>query len=202
MVFGDWFKFPTFNEDPPKKEEPKAQEEALAPTEDPSDSVAATAATIEAPPVEEPPVETPVVDTDNVVENLEEQKEELLAHDPQPPTPTEAVKEEEEKEETIAKIEETAVVEAKEVAVPPVEQIKEGAQLEGTCRWYNTRRGFGFIVTGEHDKQRDEGFFVHQSAILKEGFRKLTPGEKVTFTTELDGQGRWRAIDVKPEPED
>jgi CspA family cold shock protein len=47
---------------------------------------------------------------------------------------------------------------------------------EGTVKWFNDSKGFGFI---EQDGGTD--VFVHHSAIKAEGFRTLTEGARVQF---------------------
>ncbi len=47
---------------------------------------------------------------------------------------------------------------------------------EGTVKWFNDSKGFGFI---EQDGGSD--VFVHQSAIKSDGFRTLQEGSRVQF---------------------
>jgi CspA family cold shock protein len=47
---------------------------------------------------------------------------------------------------------------------------------KGTVKWFNDTRGYGFIARPEGDD-----LFVHFSAIITDGFRTLTEGEKVEF---------------------
>jgi CspA family cold shock protein len=46
----------------------------------------------------------------------------------------------------------------------------------GTVKWFNEKKGFGFIT-------EDGGVdvFVHYSAIKQDGFKTLAEGDKVTF---------------------
>ncbi|MCI5130810.1 MAG: cold-shock protein [Candidatus Electrothrix sp. EH2] len=53
---------------------------------------------------------------------------------------------------------------------------------EGTVKWFNDAKGFGFI---EQDGGPD--VFVHHSAIKSEGFRSLQEGARVSFDV-VDGQ--------------
>jgi len=47
---------------------------------------------------------------------------------------------------------------------------------EGTVKWFNDSKGFGFI---EQDNGKD--VFVHHSAIKAEGFKTLAEGARVQF---------------------
>ncbi|HET7657589.1 MAG TPA: cold-shock protein [Bacillales bacterium] len=49
-------------------------------------------------------------------------------------------------------------------------------QTEGTVKWFNAEKGFGFIeVEGGND------VFVHFSAISGDGFKTLEEGQQVSF---------------------
>ena len=64
----------------------------------------------------------------------------------------------------------------------------------GTVKWFNETKGFGFI-------SNDDGsgdVFVHFSAIQGNGFRTLAEGQKVSFETEKDPKdsNKLRAVNV------
>jgi cold shock protein len=46
----------------------------------------------------------------------------------------------------------------------------------GTVKWFNNAKGFGFI-----SREGAPDVFVHHTAIMAEGFRTLSEGEKVQF---------------------
>jgi CspA family cold shock protein len=48
--------------------------------------------------------------------------------------------------------------------------------LTGRVKWFNDAKGYGFI---EQEGGRD--IFVHYTAIVGEGFKSLTEGQKVEF---------------------
>lgn len=57
--------------------------------------------------------------------------------------------------------------------------------VEGTVKWFNAEKGYGFIE--REDGQGD--VFVHFSAINAEGYRTLEEGQRVTFEVVQDGKG-------------
>jgi len=69
---------------------------------------------------------------------------------------------------------------------------KEAKMAQGTVKWFNSQKGFGFI-------QPDNGgpdVFVHISAVERAGFRTLNEGQKVSFEITSE-RGRSAATDLK-----
>jgi CspA family cold shock protein len=61
----------------------------------------------------------------------------------------------------------------------------------GTVKWFNDAKGYGFI-----SRQNGEDVFVHFSAILGGGFRRLQEGEAVQFDLTKGPKG-WQAENVQ-----
>ena len=64
--------------------------------------------------------------------------------------------------------------------------------LQGTVKWFNNKRGWGFIV-----KEDGGDIFVHYSAIKGDGFRSLDEGQRVQFEIENGDKGP-AAANVEP----
>jgi CspA family cold shock protein len=59
----------------------------------------------------------------------------------------------------------------------PKFKIETGNKVEqGTVKWFNDAKGFGFI-----SRQSGDDVFVHFSAIRSNGFRSLQEGQAVQF---------------------
>lgn len=62
---------------------------------------------------------------------------------------------------------------------------------QGTVKWFNAEKGFGFI-----EREVGDDVFVHFSAIQSDGFKTLDEGQRVTFDVEQGNRGA-QAANVK-----
>ncbi|MDG2176637.1 MAG: cold-shock protein [Gammaproteobacteria bacterium] len=65
-------------------------------------------------------------------------------------------------------------------------------QVEGTVKWFNDEKGFGFI-----EQTEGKDVFVHYSAIAGEGRRSLVEGQKVMMDVTQSEKGP-QAENVSP----
>jgi CspA family cold shock protein len=61
-------------------------------------------------------------------------------------------------------------------------------RIQGTVKWFNAVKGYGFIGVDEGDD-----VFVHFSAIQMEGYKKLEEGQEVEFIIESGPKGQQAA---------
>lgn len=59
-----------------------------------------------------------------------------------------------------------------------------GQRETGTVKWFNAKKGFGFIARNE-----GEDVFVHYRALNGDGYRSLEEGQKVDFTVTKGPKG-------------
>lgn len=64
--------------------------------------------------------------------------------------------------------------------------------LEGTVRWFNENKGYGFIKPNSGDKD----IFVHVTDVRLSGYEKLIENDEVEFEIKEDERGRQRACNI------
>ena len=66
----------------------------------------------------------------------------------------------------------------------------------GTVKWFDAKKGFGFITPdiGPGD------VFVHASALVAAGLETIRPGDRFEFELAQSGDGRLLALGLRPRP--
>lgn len=67
----------------------------------------------------------------------------------------------------------------------PIAHYERSLMATGTVKWFNERKGFGFIV----DPNVPTDIFVHFSAIQGDGYKTLNEGEEVEYEFFEDDKG-------------
>ncbi len=62
---------------------------------------------------------------------------------------------------------------------------------EGTVKWFNADKGYGFI-----SREDGDDLFVHFSEIQTDGFKTLDEGQAVTFDVSTGQNGKLQATKV------
>lgn len=68
---------------------------------------------------------------------------------------------------------------------------KEATMAEGTVKWFNPEKGYGFITRPDGDD-----LFVHFSEIKMDGFKTLDEGAAVSFDVTEGQNGKLQASNV------
>lgn len=63
----------------------------------------------------------------------------------------------------------------------------------GTIKWFDSAKGYGFVEPSDGSKD----VFLHISAVEKAGLRTLKEGQKISYNTESNNQGKSSAVDIK-----
>jgi cold shock protein len=78
------------------------------------------------------------------------------------------------------------------IAKRSTEKSKAVSKEQGTVKWFNASKGFGFI-----QRQSGEDVFVHFSAIVADGYKSLNDGQAVEFEVTKGPKGL-QASNVQP----
>ena len=65
--------------------------------------------------------------------------------------------------------------------------------MQGTCKWFNAQKGYGFITDSEGND-----VFVHHSNIIMDKFRYLNEDDIVNYELGAGKDGREQAVNVIP----
>lgn len=76
------------------------------------------------------------------------------------------------------------------------QQPREIEGVSGTVKWFDPRKGYGFIVGPE-----GQDIFAHYTVIEGDGFRALRDGSKVIYDA-VSGDKGWRATRIIRAPDD
>ncbi len=76
---------------------------------------------------------------------------------------------------------------------PPKRELT-GEKATGTVKFFNSMKGFGFLV--RDDGQPDA--FVHISAVERSGLTAINEGERFEFDLEVDRRGKHSAVNLVP----
>jgi CspA family cold shock protein len=71
-----------------------------------------------------------------------------------------------------------------------------GVRRTGTVRWWKDDKGYGRITADD-----GEVLWAHYTSIIRDGYRSLNEGDRVSFVWNggIQDHGRHRAEDVRPD---
>lgn len=77
------------------------------------------------------------------------------------------------------------------IGAPSGAKRKAFQMAEGTVKWFNPDKGYGFI-----SREDGDDLFVHFSEIQMDGFKTLDEGDKVNFEVTTGQNGKLQASNV------
>ena len=72
-------------------------------------------------------------------------------------------------------------------------KLETNRMSQGTVKWFNTQKGYGFI--DPDDSGND--VFVHITAVQNSGLNGLNEGQKVTYELEEQRNGKMAAVNLE-----
>jgi CspA family cold shock protein len=75
----------------------------------------------------------------------------------------------------------------------PASQSKDTVMINGTVKFYNATKGFGFIAPDDGSKDA----FVHATALERAGISGLAEGQKVSYDLESGRDGKVSAANLR-----
>ncbi len=63
---------------------------------------------------------------------------------------------------------------------------------QGTVKWFNAEKGYGFI-----SQEGGDDLFVHFSEIQGDGFKTLDEGQAVEFEVTTGNNGKQQAVNIR-----
>lgn len=64
---------------------------------------------------------------------------------------------------------------------------------QGTVKWYNSQKGYGFIMPSDGSKD----VFVHVSDVERAGLGSLNEGQKLSYELQRGQQGKTSAVNLQ-----
>jgi CspA family cold shock protein len=76
---------------------------------------------------------------------------------------------------------------------PETATLKDHQMTEGTVKFFNTTKGYGFIAPNDGGKDA----FVHISAVERSGLSTLNEGQRVSYELQTGRDGKVSAANLK-----
>jgi CspA family cold shock protein len=73
--------------------------------------------------------------------------------------------------------------------------LKEPTMANGTVKWFNAQKGYGFIQPDDGSKD----VFVNISAVERAGLSSLHENQKISYELERGQQGKTSAVNLQTE---